>query len=180
MFQYVVAGKNHRHLQQSWRCRWSEVGHVCSEAEAVRSHFSNPSSAEAACEACCLPGGMHLESVNSTSTKNADSCQLGLDQERRSVADRLDRAPIHCRELAAADQVWMQVGMVDANASALVWPARHCARHCAAADARFSCVVVYLLRQQDNKWETSIGLLPTCTSNNISDWWRLWYGHFLP
>ena len=35
------------------------------------------------------------------------STQLG--QERRSVADRLDRAPTHCRELPAADQVWIQV-----------------------------------------------------------------------
>ena len=115
-------------------------------------------------------------SVTSTSTRNADSCQLGLHQERRSVADRLDRAPTHCRELPAADQVWMQVGMLQSMQMLPLWSDLHCA----AADARFRSVVVYSSRQQDNKWQTSIGLLLTCTSNNISDRWCLWYGHFLP
>ena len=65
---------------------------------------------------------------------------------------------------------------VNANATALVWPARNYT----AADAKFRSVVVYSSRQQDNKWQISIGLLPTCISNNISDRWYLWYGHFLP
>ena len=64
------------------RCRRCEVGHVCSEAEAVRSHSSYPISTEATCHACVLPSGLHLESVNSMSTRNTDSCQLGLHQER--------------------------------------------------------------------------------------------------
>ena len=38
-----------------------KVGRVCLEAEVVRNHSSNPISAEAACEACCLPGGLHLD-----------------------------------------------------------------------------------------------------------------------
>ena len=95
------------------------------EAEAIQSHSFNPSRAEAACEAWSLPGGLHLESVNSTSTRNADSCQLGLDQERRSVADRLDRAPTHCRELPAADQVWMQVRMLRSMQMLLLWSDLH-------------------------------------------------------
>ncbi|CAE1300480.1 unnamed protein product [Acanthosepion pharaonis] len=72
---------------------------------AIRSYSSNLSSGEVACEACFLQGGPHLESVNITSTRNADSWQLELNQERKSVADRLDRAPIICGELPAADQV---------------------------------------------------------------------------
>ena len=114
---------------------------------AVRSHSSNSICAEAVCEVCCLPGGLHLESVNSMSTRNADSCQLGLDQERRSVADRLDRAPTHCIELPAADQVWMQVGMLLSMQMLPLWSDLHCA----GADAKFRSVVVYSSRQQDNK-----------------------------
>ena len=145
-------------------------------ARKQRTYKANQSSAEAACETCCLPGGLHLKSVSNTSIRNAGSCQMGLDQERRTVADRLDRAPIHCKVASS----WSSVdasrnAAIDAHATALVWPARHCV----AADARFRRVVVHSSRQQDNKWQTSIGLLPTCTFNNTSDWGCL-YGHFLP
>lgn len=93
-------------------------------AREQRLYKAIPPSAEAACEACCIPGGMDLESVNSMSTRNADSCQVGLDQERRSVASRLGRQH-HCKELPAADQVWMQAGMLQSIQMLLVWSDLH-------------------------------------------------------
>lgn len=84
-----------------------------------------PLRVEAACEACCLPGGLHLESVNSMSARNAESCQLGLAQETRSVAGHSDRVPTHCTELPAADQVWMQIGMLWSMQMLLFWSDLH-------------------------------------------------------
>lgn len=67
------------------------VGDAKLDVFAIRNYSFNPSSGEALCEACFLQGGLHLESINITSTRNADSCQLELNQERKSVADRLKK-----------------------------------------------------------------------------------------
>ena len=83
--------------------------------------FIHPKSTKAACEVCCLPGWLHLEWVNNTSDKKADSCQLELDQDRWSVTDCLDRAPTHCRELPAAGQVQMQVRMLWSIQILMLW-----------------------------------------------------------
>ena len=66
------------------------------------------------------------QSGNSASTGNADSCQLGLDKDRRFVARHLDRAPTHCRKLSAADLAWLQVRMLRTMQVLLLWSDLHC------------------------------------------------------
>ena len=41
------------------------------------------------------------------------------------MADRLDRSPTHCRELPEADQVWMQVGMLQSMQMLPLWSDLH-------------------------------------------------------
>ena len=59
----------------------------------------------------------YLESVNSKSTRNTDSFQLGMEQERRSVADRLTELPPIAE---SCQQLTSQNALVDVNATYLV------------------------------------------------------------
>ena len=58
-------------------------------------------------QACCVSRvGQQL------AYQNTDAFHLELDQEKRFVAHRLNRASIDCNELPEADHVWMPVRML--------------------------------------------------------------------
>ena len=62
---------------------------------------------------------------------------LGLDQERRFVADCL-RVSADYKELPAANQAWVQLGMLwSMQMLRLVWPTWYCT----VADARFKDII---------------------------------------
>jgi hypothetical protein len=94
---------------------------TCVKTEAIRSYSPHSSSSPTSCDACCLPGGMYLESSNSKPARNQDSCKLGVDQDRRPLADTSDRAPVDRTELPATDQVWVQIGMSCSLQMILIW-----------------------------------------------------------
>ena len=75
----------------------------------MQSYSNHTGSVEQVCETCCKPV-VYLESVNSKPTRNTDSFQL--DQERRFVAHRLNKASNDCKELPEADHVWMPVSIL--------------------------------------------------------------------
>ena len=116
-----------RYCPGCWLC---EAGYVCSKTETIWSHSSNSSSSTSACEARYFPGRLYMEPVISMPARNTESCPLGMDQNRSSVADSLDHASSNCRELPAALQVWMQDRMLWTMQMPSFWSNSVCSCKC--------------------------------------------------
>ena len=63
---------------------------------------------QGACETCCLPSWDHLGTGNCLYQRDQQSSQLGVDSDRRDLADMLDTSSTYYDKLSGADQVFLQ------------------------------------------------------------------------